>query len=156
MTGRVVVLGGGVGGLSAAHELIERGFQVELYELRAVLGGKARSIPIEGTASGGRDPLPGEHGFRFFPGFYKHLPDTLRRIPYAAQADGVLGNLVQAKEYLIASGSANLTFSAAFPRTLADLTTMLKRLFNVRQLGVPEHELAFFAARLLAILTSSN
>ena len=25
--------------------------------------------------------LPGEHGFRFFPGFYKHVIDTMRRIP---------------------------------------------------------------------------
>lgn len=156
MAGTVVVLGGGVGGLSAAHELVERGFQVELYELRATLGGKARSIPIEGSAPSGRDPLPGEHGFRFFPGFYKHLPDTMRRIPYAGQADGVLGNLVQAREYLIASGSANVTLSAAFPRTLGDVLTALRRLFDVRQLGVPEHELAFFAARLLTILTSCS
>ena len=25
--------------------------------------------------------MPGEHGFRFFPGFYKHVVDTMRRIP---------------------------------------------------------------------------
>ena len=25
--------------------------------------------------------LPGEHGFRFFPGFYKHVIDTMGRIP---------------------------------------------------------------------------
>ena len=25
--------------------------------------------------------MPGEHGFRFFPGFYKHVIDTMRRIP---------------------------------------------------------------------------
>ena len=25
--------------------------------------------------------VPGEHGFRFFPGFYKHVIDTMRRIP---------------------------------------------------------------------------
>ena len=29
---KVVVLGGGVAGLSAAHELVERGFEVEVYE----------------------------------------------------------------------------------------------------------------------------
>ena len=76
---RVAVLGGGMAGLAAAHELIERGFKVDVYERKA-LGGKARSIPVKGTAAGGRKPLPGEHGFRFFPGFYHHVPDSMRRI----------------------------------------------------------------------------
>ncbi len=61
---RVAVLGGGMAGLAAAHELIERGFEVHVYE-RHELGGKARSIGVAGTARGGRRPLPGEHGFRF-------------------------------------------------------------------------------------------
>ena len=69
-------------GLTAAHELAERGFKVTVYEPTA-LGGKARSIGVPGTASGGRRRLPGEHGFRFFPGFYHHVPDSMRRIPFA-------------------------------------------------------------------------
>src|SRR4051794_16232428 len=77
---RVAVLGGGMAGLAAAHELAERGFKVDVYERKA-LGGKARSIPVKATAAGGRKPLPGEHGFRFFPGFYHHVPDTMRRGP---------------------------------------------------------------------------
>src|SRR6185295_15389474 len=74
---KVVVLGGGVAGLSAAHELVERGFTVEVYE-RSAWGGKARSIdyPV-----GAGLPLPAEHGFRFFPGFYTHIVDTMSRIP---------------------------------------------------------------------------
>src|SRR4051794_41489687 len=84
---RVAVLGGGMAGLAAAHELAERGFLVDVYERKA-LGGKARSIPVEGTAAGGRKPLPGEHGFRFFPGFYHHVPDTMRPIPFGKNAHG--------------------------------------------------------------------
>ncbi len=34
----VAILGGGVAGLSAAHELAERGFQVRVYERKPVLG----------------------------------------------------------------------------------------------------------------------
>jgi uncharacterized protein with NAD-binding domain and iron-sulfur cluster len=64
----VAVLGGGMAGLAVAHELAERGFDVTVYEPKA-LGGKARSIPVPGTSGGGRRDLPGEHGFRFFPGF---------------------------------------------------------------------------------------
>ena len=77
----VAVLGGGVAGLSAAHELAERGFAVTVYEQRDAPGGKARSIPVAGSGTGGRADLPGEHGFRFVPGFYRHLPDTMARIP---------------------------------------------------------------------------
>jgi NADPH-dependent 2,4-dienoyl-CoA reductase/sulfur reductase-like enzyme len=40
---RVAVLGGGVGGLTTAHELAERGFDVTVVEPKA-FGGKARSI----------------------------------------------------------------------------------------------------------------
>jgi uncharacterized protein with NAD-binding domain and iron-sulfur cluster len=84
-------------GLAAAHELIERGFEVDVYERKA-LGGKARSIPVKGTASGGRRELPAEHGFRFFPGFYHHVPDSMRRIPFGKNPNGVWDNLVEASE----------------------------------------------------------
>ena len=92
--GTVAVLGGGVGGLSAAHELAERGFRVTVYEASRITGGKARSIFVPGSGTGGRRDLPGEHGFRFFPSFYRHLPDTMRRIPFGRNPDGVAGNLV--------------------------------------------------------------
>src|SRR3954467_2392268 len=92
----VVVLGGGMAGLTAAHELAERGFDVTVYERKA-LGGKARSIPFAHTGRGGRRDLPGEHGFRFFPGFYHHVPDTMRRIPFPGNAHGVWDNMVTAQ-----------------------------------------------------------
>src|SRR5262245_23175835 len=78
----VAVLGGGIAGLTAAHELIERGFQVHVYEASpTAVGGKAASQLVVGTGAGGRQDLPGEHGFRFFPSFYQHVIDTMSRIP---------------------------------------------------------------------------
>ena len=74
---KVIILGGGIAGLSAAHELIERGFDVEVYELLPIPGGKARSFPVPGSGKDGRKDLPGEHGFRFFPRFYRHIIDTM-------------------------------------------------------------------------------
>ena len=78
---RVAVFGAGVGGLTAAHELAERGFEVTVYERREVPGGKARSLFVPRTGTDGRRDLPGEHGHRMVLGFYRNLPDTLRRIP---------------------------------------------------------------------------
>jgi uncharacterized protein with NAD-binding domain and iron-sulfur cluster len=88
----VIIVGGGVAGLTAAHELIERDFDVDVYERRERLGGKAASTrvhpapPPEGAPRGVQvpregTPRPGEHGFRFFPAWYRHLPDTLGQIP---------------------------------------------------------------------------
>src|SRR5258707_6360346 len=79
----VIVTGGGVGGLTAAQEPAGGGFPVDIYETRPVWGGKARSQPVPGTGTDGRHDLPGEHGFRFYPRFYKHVIDTMSRIPVA-------------------------------------------------------------------------
>ncbi|MCW5804572.1 MAG: FAD-dependent oxidoreductase [Deltaproteobacteria bacterium] len=80
----VAVIGGGVGGLTAAHELVDRGFSVSVYEARGAWGGKARSQPVPGTGSDGRLDLPGEHGFRFYPRFYRHVIDQMARTPAGA------------------------------------------------------------------------
>src|SRR6476659_3389829 len=99
---KVIVLGGGVSGLTAAHELIERGFAVEVYEATHELGGKAKSNTKPYSGGGPGLPLPGEHGFRFFPGFYQHVPNTMDRIPFAASGNTVLANLVTAKQSAVA------------------------------------------------------
>jgi zeta-carotene desaturase len=48
----VAVLGGGLAGLAAATALGSSGFQVDLYEARAFLGGRATSWPVAGPAGG--------------------------------------------------------------------------------------------------------
>ena len=52
MPTKVIVLGGGIAGMSAAHELIERGFEVVVLESRDIAGGKARSIPVADDGGG--------------------------------------------------------------------------------------------------------
>jgi uncharacterized protein with NAD-binding domain and iron-sulfur cluster len=157
---RVAVLGGGMAGLTAAHELAERGFQVTVYE-RNALGGKARSIPVAGTAAGGRHDLPGEHGFRFFPGFYHHIPDTMRRIPFAGNANGVWDNLVAASggKWLRAGDRPDGFVFGIGPDTQQALTVDgLRRILmdELYQRDVPPHELAYFVERVLVFVTSSN
>ena len=152
MAKRVAILGGGVGGLSAAHELIERGFEVSVYERRDVFGGKARSIPVPDTGQGGRKDLPGEHGFRFFPGFYRHLPDTMKRIPYAGNAS-VFENLVEATRIHVArAGQPPLILTARIPQNIDDWTVTFLEIF--KGIGVPNEEVLFFADRMFVLLTS--
>ena len=43
----VYILGGGVAGLSAAHQLADRGFNVVVYEKNDICGGKARGVAPE-------------------------------------------------------------------------------------------------------------
>lgn len=122
MTGQVVIFGGGVAGLSAAHELNERGFDVTVYEARDSLGGKARSLWVQGSGQGGKHDLPGEHGFRFFPRFYRHLPDTLKRIPFPGNPRGVYDNLVEASRGITArAGLRPIAMPARYPRNCDDL-----------------------------------
>ncbi|MBM7515449.1 hydroxysqualene dehydroxylase [Nocardioides nitrophenolicus] len=155
---RVAVLGGGMAGLTAAHELVERGFEVTVFEPSA-WGGKARSIPVAGTGAGGRADLPGEHGFRFFPGFYHHVPETMRRIPFG---NGTVGdNLVAASggKFLRGGDHADAFVFGIGPDPQQLLTVDGLRRFLRDTLGghaVPPHELTYFVERLLVFLTSCD
>jgi uncharacterized protein with NAD-binding domain and iron-sulfur cluster len=159
----VAVLGAGVAGLTAAHELVERGFDVTVYE-RKELGGKARSIPVPGSATDGRKPLPGEHGFRFFPGFYHDLGDTLRRIPFGGNSNGCWDNLTRATSYLgaRAGGRADLTipFPEPFPPqpnpyTPESFAATLQSMFETGY-RLPPNEVAFFVQKALVYGTSCD
>jgi uncharacterized protein with NAD-binding domain and iron-sulfur cluster len=148
----IAVLGGGVGGLSAAHELAERGFDVRVYERNSLFGGKARSLLKAGSGTDGRRDLPGEHGFRFFPGFYRHVIDTMRRIPYGTSSN-VFENLTAATRILLARAGKQDTFWVArVPETVADFRVFLGELFT--NLSVPAEETAYFVDRMLVIATS--
>lgn len=154
---RVAILGGGVGGLSAAHELVKHGFAVDVYERDGELGGKARSQLVPDP----RDPsrlMPGEHGFRFYPHFYKHLFATMREIPFtpgpnrAPSSDGtVYGNLVESSEAGIADGRIVIG-----PRTVEggplELARTTRALF--RGLDVTARDAAIYAGYLFRFLTS--
>jgi uncharacterized protein with NAD-binding domain and iron-sulfur cluster len=159
---KVVVLGGGVAGLSAAHELIERGFDVEVYETLQIPGGKARSIPVPGSGTlgpnGMRKDLPGEHGFRFFPRFYTHVTDTMKRIPYGRDRT-VFDNLVDTtRVQLTRFDRPPIELIARSPRTLGDVRVMLGDLGLLYrgELDLSHDELAFFASRIWQIVTSCH
>jgi len=167
---KVVILGGGVAGMSAAQELIERGFAVEVFERRPGAGGKARSMPASGPsfsrtsfaeqnrgqAQVRRGPdLPGEHGFRFFPGFYKHIVHAMERIPYGGGS--VAQNLVAAEQVLMAPfDRAPFALPARFPSNPEALRLAVFAIVDALSgnLGVPLDEAFFFGTKMWQFLTS--
>lgn len=156
MPKHVAVLGGGVAGMSAAHELVCRGFRVSVYEAMGVPGGKARSIDVRIPGTSG-PPVPGEHGFRFFPGFYKHLPETMKEIDVGLVS--AYDHLVETTDTLLArdGGKQDILTPNRFPTSLGDLIEAFRalKLFYC-DLGVPSSELSHFIERLLTMLVSCD
>lgn len=153
---KVAVLGGGVGGLTAAHELAERGFEVTVIEPKA-FGGKARSIPVPGTGTGGRGDLPGEHGFRFFPGFYKNIPDTFRRIPVAGNPNGVMDHLVDAHQTVMTLPEGGQLWMLP-PLNEDGFYAGMRSVVTAIGLAahVPPNEIEYFLRKMLVFVTSSD
>lgn len=152
---KVIIIGGGVAGMSAAHELIERGFEVHVYEKKIKLpGGKARSVNVpDPDDNDHKNPFPGEHGFRFFPGFYKHIIDTMKRIPFPGNKNGVFDNLVPAPHVMLARENANpIVMLDSFPKSIADFEFLLNSLHQPT--GLSHDDMKFFATRVWQLMTS--
>jgi len=151
---KVIIIGGGIAGMSAAHELIERGFAVDVYESNPTyVGGKARSEAASGIVP---NPLPGEHGFRFFPGFYKHLTHTMKRIPFGSGT--CFDNLVATETILFARKNQDpLKVLARFPLTASDLNLVFETLSGgATSAGLTPAESGFFKDKIFQLLTSSK
>ncbi len=155
MAEKIIILGGGVAGMSAAHELAERGFQVTVYEKKSIPGGKARSVPVPHTGKGSNPDLPGEHGFRFFPSFYRHVTDTMKRIPYKNNKQGVFDNLTNTTQIGITQfGKQGVLMLAQFPRDYEELITLLRSALDMKTLGLTDDDILFFGSKLWQYLTS--
>jgi hypothetical protein len=71
---KVLIFGGGISGLTVAHELLEKGFDVTLIEKDNLLGGMAKSRRENG--------VPSEHSWRGFAPFYKNTSELMKRITF--------------------------------------------------------------------------
>jgi uncharacterized protein with NAD-binding domain and iron-sulfur cluster len=153
---RVAVLGGGVAGLTAADELSQRNFHVDVFESRNQLGGKARSFPS--TKFGDLGPFPAEHGFRFVPGFYRHLPDTMSRIPYGGNST-VEANLTEAGYLALQRAGQSETVLPASTWGFLDpghTRLSLSRHPFLNNFGLTHHDLGFLARKLIDLLCTSH
>ncbi len=159
---RVLVVGAGVSGLTVAHELVTRGYAVTVIEAREEeeLGGKSRSQYWEHPELG---TLPGEHGYRFFPGFYHHLPSLMARIPLNTStadpaaalepyASSVADNLVPSEHMGIAYRDRNMIDIALQRPTLSTAPELARDLWE-SFIQVPATDIATIASRYIRFLS---
>jgi 15-cis-phytoene desaturase len=163
MAERVVVIGGGVAGMSAAHELVAAGgFDVEVYEYRPVPGGKARSMnaydrPGMNHVPPGPGPIPGEHGFRFLCNYYRWLPKTMERIRFGGGT--VAGNLRNTDELLLVQGGGQKDYVAPLqfsPSPLVWVRAMRFLNHLMHDFGVPRNDWQYLTDAMLAFRSASE
>lgn len=106
--------------------------------------------------------VAGEHGYRFFAGFYRHLRDTMKRTPIYDPArceftdKTVHDNLVEVKWQAIADPQR--AYATAFPRKPVHSITELRNVYQRirRDLGYRPSDILRFMLRILRYMTSSS
>ena len=154
----VIVFGGGISGLTVAHECIEQGFTVDLYEHKERLGGKALSYRLPDS-----DPFAGvpvEHSLRVFQATYFALFETMKRIPHSR--GGNCFNMLRPLEGLLLTSGLGSPENKPPDRVLDTSTSSspLKRFVglykSMRERGVTRREFGSFLGMVLDFLTSSE
>jgi hypothetical protein len=112
----VAILGGGIAGLTAAHELINRGFSVDVYERNPIAGGMAR------TKNAGSLSMPVEMGWRGYGAAYTNLFEIMQQIP-AGDGRTVRDNLRRLHCVNPTNDDTNDTINAILSLTSHTLTT---------------------------------
>lgn len=75
----VAIYGAGIAGLTVAHELVRRGWQVSVYETNADAGGFFRSARLAADHN-----MPSEYSWHGLGPWYHNVFDVLRQIPFDA------------------------------------------------------------------------
>ena len=75
--GKVAIFGGGIAGLSAAHELIRLGYAVQVYEANAEAGGFFRSARLLKDSK-----TPSEYSWHGMGPWYHNAFDLMQQIPF--------------------------------------------------------------------------
>ncbi|RKG54196.1 phytoene dehydrogenase [Corallococcus sp. AB011P] len=109
----------------------------------------------------GRAILPGEHGYRYFPSYYRHVFDTMRRIPLydnnsLPTSRTTYDNLAPLPTIGIASEKhppfVTKWATASFPNALASGAGGLS---NLEDLGIQPRDLFQFSLRILRYMLTS-
>lgn len=87
---KIVIIGGGISGLSCAYDLNKRGFDIEIYERNKDLGGQSRSINY------GRCSV--EYAWRIWTSYYTNFIEICKKIP-TSNNKTIFNNLVKLNTY---------------------------------------------------------
>jgi hypothetical protein len=105
--------------------------------------------------------IPGEHGYRFFPAFYRHLFDTMRRTPILDSANLETGQtaydrLVPTRDVGLAlkDGGSSPSLQTRRARSLEELRRHSELFFS--RIGVTQRDVARFQVRMLKFLTACS
>jgi uncharacterized protein with NAD-binding domain and iron-sulfur cluster len=119
--------------------------------------------PVDGTT--GAFGLPGEHGFRFFPSFYRHLTDQMSRVPiedidgisgqpragrFLSTADNLLPTTVQGIS--TSKGNKLYTYSRTAPTSFAQVQDVILR--SMEGFGYRALDLNRFLLKMIQFMTS--
>jgi len=102
--------------------------------------------------------LPGEHGYRFFPSFYRHLFDTMKRTPL--YEDGVethrsvIDNLTATSSQVFAGALTSAGLTRSKPRSLEGLRQEMTKLFQ--ELEFDAADVAKFQGKIFRFMTTSS
>jgi hypothetical protein len=123
----------------------------------------------------GRGVVPGEHGFRYFPGFYRHLFDTMRRTPVLQRGDDRFGATLRTVfDNLVSTEATWLVVTKERPNKVSGEPESYERLVNfprrppdsvhqtlaliesfVRELGYSAQDVSRLTTKLFQYMTSS-
>jgi uncharacterized protein with NAD-binding domain and iron-sulfur cluster len=106
--------------------------------------------------------VAGEHGFRFFPGFYRHLRDTMKRTPLFDSASGDSGehsvhDHLHEVEWQTVADPTRARPSSFARRNISSVGALVEQYQSLRkELGYRPSDLLRFALRMLRYATSSS
>ncbi|MEM6956595.1 MAG: FAD-dependent oxidoreductase [Myxococcota bacterium] len=144
MSGRTVVVGGGLAGLAAATVLAEAGAEVTVLEREAYAGGRVGAWPSSLAGQDGRPPrsFEMERGFHAFFRQYYNLRNLMSRI------DPSLSMLAPQLDYPVLSEGARESFSGLSKRAPLNVAQLALRTPTLRLRDFPRIDARTAAAML--------
>lgn len=107
--------------------------------------------------------LPGEHGYRFFPRFYRHLFDTMKRTPILAAGGLESGQTAldqleatETVDVALRDGKSPESIPVRRPDSLEELRKLIRIHLDEERMDVTATDLLKFQIRILKFLTSSK
>lgn len=143
----VAIVGGGIAGLTVAHELAKNpGFRVCLFEQNEIFGGKARSVRVDGN--------PGEHAMRVYLASYNSLYHIMKEIPFGDEGKRTYDNL-EYPRFTFRFGELSHTLSAKYTGIFKKISEALAIFRFVHRAGVPYYEIVYFLFKVGRLLWTS-